>query len=43
MYAAMYAALLRHNDGGLIDLLNRLDAALDTAFAHNIYTDEINA
>jgi hypothetical protein len=38
----MYAALLRRNDESLVDLLNRLDAALDAAFAHDIYTDEIN-
>jgi hypothetical protein len=38
----MYAALLRRDDEGLIDLLNRLDIALDAAFAHKIYTDEIN-
>jgi hypothetical protein len=30
------------SDEGLIDLLNRLDVALDAAFAHDIYTDEIN-
>jgi len=38
----MYAALLRRNDESLVNLLNRLDAALDTAFAHDIYADEIN-
>jgi hypothetical protein len=39
----MYAALLRRNDESLVDLLNRLDTALDTAFTHDIYTDEINS
>ena len=38
----LYAALLGRNNESLVHLLNRLDAALDTAFTHNIYTDEIN-
>ena len=38
----MYAALQRRDGESLIDLLDRLDAALETAFTENIYTDEIN-
>lgn len=38
----MLAALVRHKDETLIDLLDRLDAALDAALTHQIFTDEIN-
>lgn len=38
----MLAALVRHKDETLIALLDRLDAALDTALTHQIFTDEIN-
>jgi len=38
----MLAALLRRDGESLIDLLNRLDAALEAALTREIYTDEIN-
>lgn len=38
----MLAALVRRKDESLIDLLNRLDTALDAALTHQIFTDEIN-
>ena len=38
----LLAALVRREGEGLIDILNRLDASLDAAFTHEIYTDEIN-
>jgi hypothetical protein len=38
----MLAALVQREGEGLVDLLNRLDAALDAAFTNEIYTDEIN-
>lgn len=38
----MYAALQRRDGESLMDLLDRLDAALETAFTQDIYTDEIN-
>lgn len=38
----MLAALVRHKDETLINLLDRLDTALDAALTHQIFTDEIN-
>jgi hypothetical protein len=38
----MLAALLRRDGESLIDLLNRLDVALEAVFTREIYTDEIN-
>jgi hypothetical protein len=38
----MLAALLRREGESLVDLLNRLDAAVGKAFDEEIYTDEIN-
>lgn len=35
-------ALVRREDESLIDLLNRLDTALDAALSRQIFTDEIN-
>ena len=40
--STMLAALLRREGESLVDLLNRLDAALGKAFDEEIYTDEIN-
>jgi len=39
---AMYAALLRRDGENLVDLLQRLDMALDKALTQEIFTDEIN-
>ncbi len=38
----MLAALQRRHDESLVDLLNRLDAAVAKAIDEDIYTDEIN-
>jgi hypothetical protein len=38
----MYAALSRRTDESLVDLLDRLDLALDKALSQEIFTDEIN-
>ena len=38
----MYAALLRRDGESLVDLLQRLDMALDKALTQEIFTDEIN-
>ena len=38
----MYAALVGRNRESVVDLLTRLDAALEIAFTQDIYTDEIN-
>ena len=39
---SMYAALVRRDDESLVDLLHRLDLALDKALTKEIFTDEIN-
>jgi hypothetical protein len=39
---AMYAALLRRDGETLVNLLQRLDMALDKALTQDIFTDEIN-
>lgn len=39
---SMYAALVRLDGESLVDLLHRLDLALDKALAEEIFTDEIN-
>jgi hypothetical protein len=38
----MYAALSRRTHESLVDLLDRLDLALDKALSQEIFTDEIN-
>jgi len=38
----MYATLLRRDGENLVDLLQRLDIALDKALTQEIFTDEIN-
>ena len=38
----MYAALLRRDGENLVELLHRLDIALDKALTQEIFTDEIN-
>lgn len=38
----MLAALLRRDGESLVDLLDRLDTAIDKAIEQEIYTDEIN-
>ena len=38
----MLAALLRREGESLVDLMNRLDAAVGKAFDEEVYTDEIN-
>jgi hypothetical protein len=40
---SMYAALVRRDGESLVDLLHRLDLALDKALTEEIFTDEINA
>jgi len=39
----MLAALLRRDGESLVELLDRLDTAIDKAIEQEIYTDEINA
>jgi hypothetical protein len=38
----MYAALVRRDGESLVELLHRLDIALDKALEEEIFTDEIN-
>jgi hypothetical protein len=38
----MYAALVRRDGESLVDLLHRMDLALDKALSDEIFTDEIN-
>lgn len=38
----LYAALLRRDSANLVDLLHRLDIAIDKALTQEIFTDEIN-
>jgi len=39
----MYVALSRRTGESLVDLLHRLDRALDKALSEEVFTDEINS